>query len=81
MSETHFRGRVIQDGQIVAQVLGGDFDAVDKEGAHYLMMYAQDGPAVLQIAEKRNKRWRLLGGSVACIPAPPAALATPGGED
>lgn len=81
MSESEFRGRVIQDGQIVAQVFGGDFEAVDAEGAHYLAVYGQDGPAVLQIAEKRNKRWRLLGGSVACIPSSPAALATPGGEE
>ena len=59
----NYRARVIQDGQTVAQVFGSDFAATEREGTYYLWTYAQDGPAEMQIAEKRSGCWRFVSGT------------------
>ena len=55
MSE--WRARVHQGGAMVAQALGSKEQAVSS-GLHYLMVYRQDGPASMELHEKRSGRWR-----------------------
>ena len=55
MSE--WRARVHQDGMMVAQAFGNK-RAVLAHGLHYLAVYQQDGPATMELHEKRKGRWR-----------------------
>lgn len=63
-SPREFRARLMQDRVMVAQVFAPSFEQAAREGGGYALIYQQDGPVDLQIAEKINRRWRLLGGAV-----------------
>ena len=68
---THeWRAVIMQGGVAVAQCHANNEAAARREGAHYLMMYGQDGPAQMQVSEKRNGRWARASATPA--PAPPA---------
>ena len=56
MSE--YRARIIQDGQTVATAYGRDYDATEREGLHYLLIYGQDQSATMRMQEKVDGRWR-----------------------
>lgn len=49
------RGRILQDGMVVAEVSSGNLSDVQREIAHYAMMYGQDGPVAAEI--RKGKRW------------------------
>jgi hypothetical protein len=63
-SPREFRARLMQDKVMVAQVFAPSFEQAEREGETYALVYQQDGPVDLQIAEKINRRWRLLGGAI-----------------
>lgn len=53
-----FRGRLKQDGMVVALVDGPDVESVEREIGHYAMMYGQDGPVQQELLV--GKRWVVL---------------------
>lgn len=57
MTDHTYFGRVIQDGQPVAQVSSADAASMLKELRHYAAVYEQDGPVKLQTRMK-NGNWK-----------------------
>lgn len=62
MSE--YRAWIIQDGRTVATAYGRDYDATEREGLHYLLIYGQDQSATMHMQEKVNGAWRKCSGDV-----------------
>jgi hypothetical protein len=59
MTDHVYFGRVIQDGQPVAQVSSADLVSMLKELRHYAAVYEQDSPVKLQMRAKGG-RWKVL---------------------
>ncbi len=57
LTPQEYEYEVIQDGIVVASAWGRDRHEVLNEATHYAMMYAQDGPVILQMKpDKRNRK-------------------------
>lgn len=59
MTDHVYFGRIIQNGQPVAQASSADLASMLKELRHYAAVYEQDGPVKLQMRAKGG-RWKVL---------------------
>lgn len=59
MTDDRFFGRVIQDGQPVANVSAADLLSMLRELRHYAAVYGQDGPVKLQTRSGKG-RWKVI---------------------
>lgn len=59
MTDHIYFGRVIQDGQPVAQVSSADFGSMLRELRRYAIDYAMYGPVKVQMREK-GRRWKVM---------------------
>lgn len=48
--ERDYRFEVWQDGLLVAECVGADYEAVRRDAMHYALVYAQDGPVIVKDA-------------------------------
>lgn len=54
--KTHsFRGRIIQDGLVVAEVSAPTLGEAMRELSHYAFIYGQDGPVTVKMPKPKKK--------------------------